>query len=164
MAQDDHERTPGGGAGDGPLSQAEIDALLAALTAASSNPSPSPTPAPTTAEAPPAEPALASAPAAPEAVEEVPPAPTPARPAVVLDPALARFERLTMTFSASIGTARIFVRDWLALGVGSRLVLESLPHQAVSLKLNGVTVGVGRVVLVNNTLGVEVVEWGRGGR
>ncbi|MCL6562434.1 MAG: FliM/FliN family flagellar motor switch protein [Firmicutes bacterium] len=161
MAQDDHERSPGGGAGDGPLSQAEIDALLAALTAASSNPAP----APTTAAAPPAEQALVSSPAAPEAVEEASaPAPTPTRPAVVLDPALARFERLTMTFSASIGTARIFVRDWLSLGVGSRLVLESLPHQAVSLKLNGVTVGVGRVVLVNNTLGVEVVEWGRRGR
>lgn len=164
MAQDDHERSPeDGGAGDGPLSQAEIDALLAALTAASSNPAPTPAPAPTPSEAPPAEQALASPPA-PEAVEEVPPAPTATRPMAALDPALARFERLTMTFSASIGTARIFVRDWLSLGVGSRLVLESLPHQAVSLKLNGVTVGVGRVVLVNNTLGVEVVEWGRRGR
>ncbi|MBX5466169.1 MAG: FliM/FliN family flagellar motor switch protein, partial [Firmicutes bacterium] len=104
-----------------------------------------------------------AAPAAepPEAAGE--PSPTAGEPAEAtgsLDPALKRFSHLTLTLTASVGTATLTVRDWLNVGIGSRILLTSLRHQRVTIKLNGVPVGVGRVVLVNNTLGVEVEAWG----
>ncbi len=68
---------------------------------------------------------------------------------------------LQLHFTAEIGTASLKLGDVLQLGVGSRLPVKTRWMEPLVLRLNGKTVGYGRVVLVGNKFGVEVTSWGR---
>lgn len=125
----------------GPLSQEAIDALLQALHSETD------TAAKTGEQEPERE--------APSLVETTPP------PRAV-DPAWQRFADLTVEVTVSIGETTVTGQEWLQIGRGTRVALKrSLSHQQVTLKLNGVAVGVGRVVLLaGGVFGVKIVKWG----
>ncbi|AEJ40640.1 hypothetical protein TPY_2480 [Sulfobacillus acidophilus TPY] len=143
-----------------PLSQSEIDALLAAL-------SPNPLAGESTKEA------TADNPAAVEAGETVdealpdvnPPsvsAEAPSSPSsrAAQDPRLRRILHLPVTFSASLGEQILTVQTVLNWGVGSQFVLNRKWQDPVVVKLNGLAIGEARVMLVGNNFGVEITEWG----
>lgn len=152
---------------DGPLSQSEIDALLASLAAGASAPATEspPPPKPEAPADPPAAPAETppTAPAAAEpsagdaafAVSGPPPLPE--------EPQSGRVQRITdlsVTFTVVVGQTSQPMQRWLELGIGSRIVLNQKWQQPVTLRLNGMAVGTGRVVLVGNRFGVKVTRWG----
>lgn len=139
-----------------PLSQDEIDALLAALSSEAED-APQEEPAPS-------EPVEDEPDAAAEAVSppEMPPArPEPRSTALLKDPRLARTSGLPVTLQVSLGGKHIAVKSLLDWGIGTQVVLNHDWQQPVTIKINGLTVGSGRVVLVGNNFGIEVTEWGR---
>ena len=68
---------------------------------------------------------------------------------------------LQLAFTAEIGGARLSVGDVMQFGVGSRIALRSRWTEPLLLKLNGKAIGRGRVVLVGNKFGVQVMDWGQ---
>ncbi len=73
----------------------------------------------------------------------------------------AAYGELQLRFTAEIGMASLKLGDVLQVGVGSRLPVKARWMEPLVLRLNGKTVGYGRVVLVGNKFGVEVTRWGR---
>ena len=138
-----------------PLSQAEIDALLQAL---STNP-PSDDPVPVTeAEAEPhdqhenlntraSQEEIHSKEAAARGQHD--------------DPRLRRTLHLPVTMFVSLGQKNLPIHTLLNWGIGTQIVLNREWQRAVSIKINGLEVGEGRVVLVGNNFGVEVTRWGK---
>lgn len=137
-----------------PLSQGEIDALLQAL---STNPVDS-----DTAESPetPVPETERPAAAAPErrAVKRSPPD---SAPPAVQDPRLRRTMHLPVTLFVSLGEKNLPIRSLLNWGIGTQIVLNREWQRDVSLKINGLDIGEGRVVIVGNNFGIEVTDWGR---
>ncbi|WP_053960220.1 FliM/FliN family flagellar motor switch protein [Sulfobacillus thermosulfidooxidans] len=147
---------------DEPLSQEEIDKLLQAVLSKENEKSPE-----TEEKESVPEEHLATEPTVPE----TPVAPTPAQgthdsfdtvkvPAQILEK-WAPLGSLQLRFTAEIGTAPLKVGDIMQIGIGSRVPLKTRWMEPLVLKLNGKTVGYGRVVLVGNKFGVQVTKWGR---
>jgi len=143
-----------------PLSQAEIDALLAAL-------SPNPLAGESSQEATQDKSAAVDArETANEAVPDGNPpsisAEAPSSPSsrAAQDPRLRRILHLPVTFSASLGEQILTVQTVLNWGVGSQFVLNRKWQDPVVVKLNGLAIGEARVMLVGNNFGVEITEWG----
>lgn len=82
---------------------------------------------------------------------------------VVRDPRLRRFLDFPVTVAVRIGHAQVSVKDWLAVGVGSRVSLAESWRQPVSILINGHLVGRGWIVLVGNRFGIRVSQWGEEG-
>lgn len=136
-----------------PLSQAEIDALLSAIG------SPEPTPAPETPEVQSeSAPHTAKSSSTEEIERSLPPLQMTA--ADIESPALRRIVDLPVTFQASLGDQAISVKNLLNWGVGSQFVLNHRWQSPVPLKINGMLVGQGTVVLVGNNFGIRVSAWG----
>lgn len=141
-----------------PLSQAEIDALLDALsnsdTLDGQNSETS-------------EPEKGSAPvAAEEESEAAPPsaasiAERRAKIAATDDPRLQRALYLPVTMQVSLGGKSVPVKSLLSWGVGTQIVLNHDWQNPVGVKINGFSVGHGRVVLVGDNFGIEITDWGR---
>lgn len=70
---------------------------------------------------------------------------------------------LRLMLSVEIGHSTASMKHWLALGVGSQVVLDREHRDPVVLRLNGRLSGSGHVVLVGNRFGVMVDSWGRKG-
>lgn len=138
-----------------PLSQAEIDALLEALASANDQEEKAIPSAET-----PAEPPREASPSVPPGAraEEAPSAPPVA--AAPIDPRLQRTLSLPVTVSVSLGAKKLPVQALLEWGVGTQVVLDYPWQQPVQIKINGLAVGEGRVVLVGNNFGIEVRRWG----
>jgi flagellar motor switch protein FliN/FliY len=139
---------------NGPMSQADIDALLAALAAGASN-------APKTD--PPVESQGVKAPETEEVQTAIPmskPKPVAER---LTDPRLRRIAALPMKFRVVLGHETLTMEQVLQLGQNSRVVLDGKWQEPVALTLNGRIVGTGNVVLVGNRFGVQVVQWGMEG-
>lgn len=68
---------------------------------------------------------------------------------------------LQLEFTAEIGGTQLSVGDVMQFGVGSRIALKSRWTEPLQLKLNGKAIGRGRVVLVGNKFGVQVMDWGQ---
>ncbi|MCY0878908.1 MAG: FliM/FliN family flagellar motor switch protein [Firmicutes bacterium] len=60
----------------------------------------------------------------------------------------------------SLGAKKLPVQALLEWGVGTQVVLDYPWQQPVQIKINGLAVGEGRVVLVGNNFGIEVRRWG----
>ena len=75
---------------------------------------------------------------------------------------LENFHELSVTFKVQIGQTRRSLKEWLDVGVGSRISLEESWRQPVHLYINNHRVGSGTIVLVGNRFGVRVTEWGNG--
>ncbi|PSR31964.1 MAG: hypothetical protein C7B46_16460 [Sulfobacillus benefaciens] len=139
---------------NGPMSQADIDALLAALAAGASTAPKMMTPveslevnAQDTVETPAAQP-LSSSKAVAERFK---------------DPRLRPIAAVPMKFRVVLGHQTLTVEQALQLGENSRVVLDCKWQEPVALTLNGRVVGKGNVVLVGNRFGVQVVQWGTEG-
>ncbi|PSR23905.1 MAG: hypothetical protein C7B45_01065 [Sulfobacillus acidophilus] len=136
-----------------PLSQEEIDALLEALSA---NPPDSDTALPATGSVPLGDDnETANVPPTPATnlVESVHPA--------LDNPRLQRTLGLPVTMFVSLGQKNLPTRSLLNWGIGTQIVLNREWQRAVSIKINGLEVGEGRVVIVGNNFGVEITKWGR---
>ncbi len=79
---------------------------------------------------------------------------------VVLPDELRRVQDIGLRLTAEIGEGRFSVGYFLSLGIGTRIPLNSRWTDPLVLRLNGKSVGRGKVVLVGNKFGVEVTEWG----
>ncbi len=75
---------------------------------------------------------------------------------------LRRVQDIALRLTAEIGEGRFPVGYFLSLGIGTRIPLDSRWTDPLVLRLNGKSVGRGKVVLVGNKFGVEVTEWGGG--
>lgn len=138
-----------------PLSQAEIDALLDALSNDVENEAPTET---GIVSAEPAE-SPEDRPASPSS--DVAETPEERRAAAVSDPRLQRTLGLPVTVSVTLGSKGLPIKSLLNWGIGTQIVLNREWHHAVPVKVNGLELGEARVVLVNNNFGVEITRWGR---
>ncbi|PSR29079.1 MAG: hypothetical protein C7B46_18795 [Sulfobacillus benefaciens] len=130
----------------GPLSQEEIDALLAGM---SSNVS----------EEPKDDSIVVNDSVI--AMEQSHPNPAVHAPVPIADPRLRRVADLPVNMTVSLGETVLSLESVLQLGIGSRIVFDKKWHDHATIKLNGLPIGNGRVVLVANTFGVEVTAWGK---
>lgn len=73
---------------------------------------------------------------------------------------LQKFHELPVTFKVQIGQTKRTLKEWLEIGVGSRISLEESWREPVHLFINDRRVGRGVIVLVGNRFGVRVTEWG----
>lgn len=136
----------------GPLSQEDIDALIAAVTETvqpSVEVSPLDPPRVTESTVSPTETPLLASPRTIEAPASPP-----------QDPRLARLGDLPLRLAANLGKGVLSVQQVLNIGIGTRITLDGQWLDSIALTLNGLAVGSGRVVLVGNRFGVEVVRWG----
>jgi flagellar motor switch protein FliN/FliY len=60
--------------------------------------------------------------------------------------------------AAVLGTGTFTVRECLALGVGSVLVLKQSAGEDLTLSVNGVTLARGEVVIVDDSAAIRVTE------
>lgn len=129
-----------------PLSQAEIDALLAGLTSADEG-----------------EAELAVKPATEGDAHEAPKmsGKTSSNAALWQDPRLKRTLNLPLTMTISLGTANLPINTVLNWGIGTQVVLNREWQEAVAVKVNGMALGEARVVLVDGNFGVQITRWGR---
>jgi len=63
-----------------------------------------------------------------------------------------------VNISAELGRSVIKIRDLLSLGPGSVVELERVAGEPVDLLVNGVLVGKGDVVVVNENFGLRITE------
>lgn len=82
-------------------------------------------------------------------------------PVPIADPRLRRVADLPVNMTVSLGETVLSLESVLQLGIGSRIVFDTKWHDHATIKLNGLPIGNGRVVLVANTFGVEVTAWGK---
>ena len=73
---------------------------------------------------------------------------------------LQKFHELPVTFKVQIGQTQRTLKEWLEIGLGSRISLEESWREPVHLFINDRRVGSGVIVLVGNRFGVRVTEWG----
>jgi flagellar motor switch protein FliN/FliY len=71
---------------------------------------------------------------------------------------LERFYNVTVTITAELGRARLPLREILRLGTGSVVELDREVSQPVDLRVNGVLVARGEVVVVQDRFAVRIVE------
>jgi flagellar motor switch protein FliN/FliY len=137
-----------------PLSQAEIDALLEAL---STNPPDSGAAAPAQDSRSDESQAVSTNSPQASAASTV----FPEHVHTALDnPRLQRTLNLPVTMFVSLGQKNVPTRSLLNWGIGTQIVLNREWQRAVSIKINGLEVGEGRVVIVGNNFGVEITKWG----
>ncbi|GBD35375.1 Flagellar motor switch protein FliN [bacterium HR36] len=71
---------------------------------------------------------------------------------------LERLHKVTVTITAELGRARLPLREILRLGAGSVVTLDRDISQPVDLRVNGVLVARGEVVVVQERFAVRIVE------
>ena len=60
--------------------------------------------------------------------------------------------------SAELGHTSIPIRELLSLGPGSVIELDRLAGESIDLLVNGVLIGRGNVVIVNENFGLRITE------
>jgi flagellar motor switch protein FliN/FliY len=65
---------------------------------------------------------------------------------------------IPVNISAELGRSVIKIKDLLSLGKGSVVELERVAGEPVDLLVNGVLVGKGDVVVVNDNFGLRITE------
>lgn len=68
---------------------------------------------------------------------------------------------LPVTLFVSLGEKQLPIRSLLNWGIGTQVALDREWQREISIKINGLEVGQGRVVIVGNNFGIEVTAWGR---
>ncbi len=63
-----------------------------------------------------------------------------------------------VSVSAELGRAIIKIRDLLNFSPGSVIELERMAGESIDLKVNGVLIGKGDVVVVNENFGMRITE------
>ena len=65
---------------------------------------------------------------------------------------------IPVTVSAELGRSIVKVKDLINLSTGSVIELERLAGEPVDLMVNGVVIGKGDVVVVNENFGIRITE------
>ena len=65
---------------------------------------------------------------------------------------------IPVSVSAELGSTTIPIKDILSLGPGSVVELERMAGESVDLLVNGVLIGKGDVVVVNENFGLRITE------
>ncbi len=65
---------------------------------------------------------------------------------------------IPVSVSAELGSTTIPIKDILGLGPGSVVELERMAGESVDLLVNGVLIGKGDVVVVNENFGLRITE------
>ena len=65
---------------------------------------------------------------------------------------------IPVSVSAELGSTTISIKDILSLGPGSVVELERMAGESVDLLVNGVLIGKGDVVVVNENFGLRITE------
>lgn len=65
---------------------------------------------------------------------------------------------IPVTVSAQLGQAMVKVSDLINLNTGSVIELNRLAGESVDLMVNGVVIGKGDVVVVNDNFGIRITE------
>lgn len=71
---------------------------------------------------------------------------------------LERLHQVTVTITAELGRTRLPLREILQLGPGSVVELDREISQPVDLRVNGVLIARGEVVVVQDRFAVRIVE------
>ncbi|MCS7016657.1 MAG: flagellar motor switch protein FliN [Gemmatales bacterium] len=71
---------------------------------------------------------------------------------------LERLHQVNVTITAELGRARLPLRDILRLGPGAVVELDRDVSQPIDLRVNGVLVARGEVVVVQDRFAVRIVE------
>ncbi len=73
---------------------------------------------------------------------------------------LNRFQGFPVTLKVQVGHTETTLKEWLEVGIGSRISLQESWRRPVHLFINNRLIGSGTIVLVGNRFGVRVTEWG----
>lgn len=146
-----------GSSGNEPLSQADIDAAIAAAMAMPEETFEEGAAEPEAAPAPTAAPPVAAASSAPARPlfqpmdePEIPAANEPQNLGIVMD--------IPLEVSVELGRRRMSIRDILDLGSGSIVELDKIAGEPVDLLVNGRLVARGEVVVIEDNFGVRITE------
>ena len=71
---------------------------------------------------------------------------------------LALLYDIPLRVEAQLGNASMSIKDLLALGPGAVIELERMAGESIDLLVNGVLIGRGDVVVVNENFGLRVTE------
>jgi flagellar motor switch protein FliN/FliY len=66
-----------------------------------------------------------------------------------------KFENIETKLTVEAGSTMITIRDLLKLNVGSVVELDTLAGEHLKIKVNGVAIALGEVVVMGETLGVR---------
>ncbi len=75
-----------------------------------------------------------------------------------MDPSLARFHDIPIELSVQLDRTAMKVRDILALQVGTVIKLNRSAGDNMSLLLDGVLMGYGEIVVIEDTMGVRITD------
>lgn len=145
FGSEDENETDGAGSG-GMLSQADLDALIAASgqSAAAEEDAPEPLPA------------LGRA-----GLVDLPsfaPAPPPPLSFDTGSGGLNRVRDIPLEVTVELGRTRLLIRDIMDLSAGSIIELDKIAGEAVDLLANGILVARGEVIVIDDNFGVRVTE------
>ncbi|MCS7166750.1 MAG: flagellar motor switch protein FliN [Gemmatales bacterium] len=71
---------------------------------------------------------------------------------------LERLHQLSVSVTAELGRTRLPLREILRLGPGSVIALDREVSQPVDLRVNGVLIARGEIVVVEDRFAVRIVE------
>jgi len=90
---------------------------------------------------------------------EVKPTPTPDKQAAAqAKKNLEMIYEIPVEVTAELGSTTISIKDLLGLGPGSVVELERMAGESIDLMVNGVLIGKGDVVVVNENFGMRITE------
>jgi flagellar motor switch protein FliN/FliY len=78
--------------------------------------------------------------------------------AETVDDKLNMVAEIPVRIDAELGYTRLPIRELLSLGPGSVVELDRLAGESIDLLVNGVLVGHGDVVIVNESFGVRITD------
>lgn len=67
-----------------------------------------------------------------------------------------KFENIETELTVEAGSTMITIRDLLKLNVGSVVELDTLAGEHLKIKVNGVAIALGEVVVMGETLGIRL--------
>jgi flagellar motor switch protein FliN/FliY len=71
---------------------------------------------------------------------------------------LADLDDVRMQVSAELGTCRLHVREILELQRGSVLPLDKLAGEMADVRVNGILIGRGEIVVIGDTINVRIAD------
>ncbi|MBY6276459.1 flagellar motor switch protein FliN [Symbiobacterium thermophilum] len=148
----------------GPVTQAELDAAVAASRAAKMKgtaPAAPETAPPLGAPAAPFEAAAAAAAAVPAPAPAAPAGPGPgaSKAQLRIPPALRGvLLDIELTLSVELGKARLPLGEILSMGPGSVITLDRLASEPLNVKVNGLPAMTAEVIAIGEKYGIRIVE------
>src|SRR5690349_20088269 len=74
--------------------------------------------------------------------------------------ALRDLHKVPFTITAELGQTQMKVRDVLALKVGSLVVLDKFAGQLADIRVNGIPMAKGEVVVIGDSINIRIADSG----